>query len=328
MTTHIVKALALNLSAGDRQNIAAEHTDNQEAYDCFLRGRELWWRHAKDSNREAERLLRRAIELDPRFAPAYAFLAAVKVNEYASGWSASPAQGLEEADKAARLAVQLDERYPYALWGLAGACLWARRHDEAVSAAEKVVAFNPSFADGYGMLGFILHYVGRSGEAVACLDRAMALDPFCSDMILHFQGQALYQLGRYDEAAAILKRRILRNPETDASRALLAAAYGQMGRLEEARETWRGLMQVNPNYSLEQRRKVLPYKNPDDFESSSRACARPDCRRLVGAPNSPPPPTARAFPAPQSAPPPPPPGTARCALLTHSHLLRPPASEL
>ena len=266
VTTQIVKALALNLSAGDRQNIAAEHTDNQEAYDCFLRGRELWWRHARDANHEAERLLRRAIELDPRFAPAYAFLAAAKVNDYASGWSASPEQGLKEADEAARQAVQLDERYPFALWALAGACLWARRHDEAVSAAEKVVAFNPSFAEGYGMLGFILHYVGRSEEAVACLDRAMTLDPFCTDMILHFQGQALYQLGRYDEAAAILKRRILRNPETDASRALLAAAYGQMGLLEEAREAWRGLLRVNPDYSLEQRRKVLPYKNPDDFE--------------------------------------------------------------
>ena len=135
-----------------------------------------------------------------------------------------------------------------------------------MSAAEKVVAFNPSFAEGFAGLGFILHYVGRSEEAVACLDRAMTLDPFCTDMILHFQGQALYQLGRYDEAVAILKRRILRNPDTDASRALLAAAYGQIGLIEEAREAWRGLMQVNPKYSIEQRRKVLPYKNPDDFE--------------------------------------------------------------
>jgi len=43
VTTHIVSALALNLNAGDRQSIAAEHTDNQEAYDFFLRGRELFF---------------------------------------------------------------------------------------------------------------------------------------------------------------------------------------------------------------------------------------------------------------------------------------------
>ena len=36
--------------------------------------------------------------------------------------------------------------------------------------------------------------------------------------------------------------------------------------IEEAREAWRGLMRVNPDYSIEHRRKVLPYKHPDDFE--------------------------------------------------------------
>lgn len=266
VTTRIVSALALNLSPNDRKNIAAERTDNQEAYDCFLRGRELWWRHARASNVEAERLLRRAIELDPGFAPAYAFLAAAKVNDYASGWSASPEQGLEEADKAARSRCDSTKVTPFALWSLAGVSIWARRHVEAVEVAEKTVLYSPSFAEGYGMLGFILNYVGRSEEAVACIERATALDPFCSDMVLHFQGQGLYQIGRYPDAVRVLTRRVDRNPDTDASRALLAAAYGQMGFVDEAREAWRGLMQVNPDYSIEQRRKVLPYKDPDDFE--------------------------------------------------------------
>jgi adenylate cyclase len=119
VTTHIVSALALNLNAGDRRSIAAEQTDNLEAYDSFLRGRELWFQTTKEANREAATLLRRAIELDPRFAPAYAFLGGSYVIDYANGWSASPAQALEEAEKAARHAVHLDEHQPYALWALA-----------------------------------------------------------------------------------------------------------------------------------------------------------------------------------------------------------------
>ncbi len=47
VTTQIVSALAINLSAGERRSIAAEHTDRPEAYDCFLRARDLFWRHAR-----------------------------------------------------------------------------------------------------------------------------------------------------------------------------------------------------------------------------------------------------------------------------------------
>jgi adenylate cyclase len=110
----------------------------------------------------------------------------------------------------------------------------------------------------------------------------MALDPFCSDMTLHFQGQTLYQLGRHSDAAVVLKRRILRNPDTDASRVLLAAAYGQMGMIEAAREAWREALRVNPSYSLEQRRKVLPYKNPEDFDRVIEGCARRACPNSEG----------------------------------------------
>jgi TolB-like protein/Flp pilus assembly protein TadD len=266
VTDRIVSALALNLSGGDRQSMAVEHTDSQEAYDCFLHGRELWFRTTKDANRQARTLLQRAIELDARFAPAYAFLGGAHVIDYVNGWSASPAEALEEAEKAAQRAVRLNERHPYALWALALICLWARRYDEALSKSDKTIAFNPNFAEGYNARGLTLHYVGRSEEALRCHERATALDPYGPVIWLHFQAVALYQLGRYSEAVGLLKRRILRDPETDSSPALLAACYGQMGLIEEAREVWRETLRVNPAYSLEQRREVLPYKNPEDFE--------------------------------------------------------------
>ena len=266
VTAQIVSALALNLSAADRQSIAVEHTDNQEAYDCFLRGREVWFRTTKDANREAGNLLRRAIELDPRYAPAHALLGGAHVMDYVNGWTASPAQALEDAEKAARQAVQLDERHPYALWALALICLWGRRYDEALEAAEKGIDFNPNFAEGHTALGFILHHIGDSERALTCHARAAALDPIFPPMWLHFQAQAAYQLGRYSDAVGLLKRRILRSPETDASRVLLAASYGQMGLPEEARAAWREALRVNPDYSIDQRRKVAPYKNPADFE--------------------------------------------------------------
>jgi adenylate cyclase len=40
----------------------------------------------------------------------------------------------------------------------------------------------------------------------------------------------------------------------------------KIGEVEDARAAWREALRVSPAYSLEQRWKTLPYKNPDDFE--------------------------------------------------------------
>jgi adenylate cyclase len=266
VTAHIVSALALNLSAAERQSIVIEAVDNSEAFDCFLRGRELYLRLTRETNRNAQPLLRRAIELAPGYTPALALLAGALVLDYVNGWSGTPAEALDEAEKTARQAIRLNEQSPHALWALCVVLVYTRRYDEAVSTSERAIAFNPNFALAHVTLGSVLHSLGRNEEALARYERGTALDPFFNDIWLYFKAQANYQLSRYPEAVALLKRRIERNPETDASRVLLAAAYGQMGQFEEAREAWREALRVNPAYSLEHRRKVLPYKNPEDFE--------------------------------------------------------------
>ena len=92
VTQQIVGALALNLTEGDRQRMAPEHTDNMEAYDCFLRGREAFRLSRRRRTSEARQLLQHAIELDPKFASAYAFLAVTHVVDYIAGWSPSPSK--------------------------------------------------------------------------------------------------------------------------------------------------------------------------------------------------------------------------------------------
>jgi adenylate cyclase len=258
VTGQIVGALSLNLTQGDRRRLMAEQTDNMEAFDCFLRGRELWWRHAKEPNAQARELLLRAIELDPQ---------AAHINDYVSQWTDQPLRSLDLAYEAATRSAALDPKLPAAYWALIFANLWMRRYDDAIRAGESAIANNPNDAEALNGLGVVLHYGGRSAEALRYFERAMALNPLCPGMWLHFQGQAYYQLRRYEEAENVLKRRIFRTPETDASRVLLAATYGQTGRLDEAREQWRKVLRVNPAYSLEHRRKVLPYKNPADFEA-------------------------------------------------------------
>ena len=86
----------------------------------------------------------------------------------------------------------------------------------------------------------------------------MRLDPHYTHYWLHFLGQAYFGLEMCEEAATTLKRRVVRYPDTDESRVLLAACYGYLGRTKEARSLWRDALRINPGYSLEHKRRVLP----------------------------------------------------------------------
>ena len=70
---------------------------------------------------------------------------------------------------------------------------------------------------------------------------------------------------QFDEAIAALKQRLERHP-TSNSYALLASCYGHLGRIAEARAAWAEVMRIAPDFSVERRRRILPFKNPDMFE--------------------------------------------------------------
>src|SRR5262250_548682 len=126
---------------------------------------------------------------------------------------------------------------------------------------------DPNFALAYSLLGQVLYYSGRAAEALQPLATAFRLDPNNEqDPHLHYLAQAYFCMGRYEDAAAVLKRRIVRKPDTDMSRVLLASCYGHLGRLEEARSLWQEVLAINSAYSVQHRRRVLPYKNRADFE--------------------------------------------------------------
>ena len=246
-----------------------------EAYDYFLRGRELWHRLTKETNIAARDLLQRAIELDPNFAPAHAFLALTHGLDYLNRWSPSPPTSREQAEEVATRAVALDDRDPWAHWALGLVNLYLRRHDGAISEAQRAIVLNPNFAEGHVSLGEALHYSGRSDEALKCFDRAKVLNPYFPDVLLHFQALASFQLGRYEEAVGLLKQRLTRNPVTDVSRALLAASYGHLGRFDEARAAWQEVFASIPTTPWNTVAKSCPTRTPTISSLSWTGFARP-----------------------------------------------------
>jgi adenylate cyclase len=123
-----------------------------------------------------------------------------------------------------------------------------------------MLELDPNFAQGYSTTGLVLMYAGYAAEALGRFATAMRLDPHYPGIVLHYVAQANFSLSNYGTAAKQLLERISRTPGTDSSRMMLAACYGHLGRIEDARAAWAELLKANPGFSLDQRARVLPYK--------------------------------------------------------------------
>jgi adenylate cyclase len=271
----IVGALAIKLTPGEERRLRQRGTNNVQAYDFWWRARELLGRGTRDAVAQARAMFRRALEIDPNFLAPHAGLAFAAMSEYVNAWAVDPARALEEAERWARQAIELNDQEAVGHMALGGVLLWRRRdHDGALAELNRAIELDPNYAQGYISVGVALTYSGRAAEALEPFATAMRLDPHYPNMLLHFLAQAQFSLGRYETAAGHLRDRIARNPDTDASRMLLAACYGHLGRTEDARAAWAELLKVNPGFSLTQRARVLPYKNADDFQRIAEGLAK------------------------------------------------------
>jgi adenylate cyclase len=262
----IVAALAVTLTPTERENLARRQTVNLEAYELYLRGRELAYSFTKTTNLEAISAFRQAIAADPRFAAAQAMLGYCMIVNAINRWGDPQEKAIEQALQIAEQAALLDASEPRAQFVLGIAYLWLRKHDRAVAAEAEAIRLEPNFADAYAAMGQILVYSGRPSAAIEQLHLAMRFDPHYPNLVLHSLGLAYFLLKRYEDAITAVRSRLLRNPGSDASRVLLASCYGHLGRKEEACREWNEALTRNPNYSWDHARNVLPYRNPSDFE--------------------------------------------------------------
>lgn len=262
----IVGVLAVTLTKREEERLARRGTSNVEAYEAWLRARELLGRGSREAVVQAKARHRRAIEIDPRFAAPHAGLSLASISEYASGWAQDAAQALDDAERWARRAVELDAQEPVSHMALGNVLLWRRQHDAALGECRQMIAIDPNFAQGHAATGWALMYAGQAAEALEEFAVAMRLDPHHPAIVLHFVAQAHFSLADYETAAGMLNERIRRNPGTDSSRMLLAACYGHLGRIDEAKAAWAEMLTINPDFSLAQRERVLPYKDARDFQ--------------------------------------------------------------
>jgi adenylate cyclase len=266
LTQKIVAALKVKLTASEKGRLLGRQVDDPEAYNYLLRGREQLYLHTRSGNLSARAFMDKVIAIVPKCAAAYAYSSFSHVNDYVNGWAPDPEGSLSTGLDLARRAVAMNDEEPESHFAMGMAWLWTRELDKALDATSRCIELAPSATEARLLRAHIQIFSGRPAEAIETLATYMQLDPVYPDITLNFLAEARFALGAFDQAVEALEARLARNPDSATTYALLASSFGHLGRVEEGLAAWAKVHKIDPTFSIERRRRVLPFKNPADFE--------------------------------------------------------------
>jgi TolB-like protein/Flp pilus assembly protein TadD len=233
IATAITQKLELKL-AGDEKALTKKYTNNNDAYQLWLRGRFHFARRTKDDMLKSIELFSQAVKLDPNFALAYVGIAESysTIPSYPYG---SPEECVPQARAAVAKALEIDPDLPEA-HTVAG--MIAATHDwdypKAERAFKRSLELDPDLAATHYRYAWVyLSPLGRHDEAVAEMKRAMELEPLSVQQGANFAAVLMYA-GRFDEALEQAKKTYELDPTHVGGMAWLAHCYNAKGMYDES----------------------------------------------------------------------------------------------
>jgi len=252
ITNQIVRVLATRVAQIEQHRVFAKPTENLEAYDYVLRARAASQQPTRANNVEARALLKRAIELDPGYAAAYAALAETYYTASSMGWAESPTANLSRAEELATKALNLDGSEVRAYVILARIHILYQQYKRAETEIERATAINPNDAQGLAGRGNILMWLGQTDAAIEALEQARRIDPNLNALDRFALSLAYYLKRRYDAAIDQAELNVREVGGVDFNRVVLAAAYAQQNRTADAARVVAEIRRVDPTFNAQE----------------------------------------------------------------------------
>lgn len=265
MQDQIVRSIAAQLS-GRLQLASLEKSSRKApsstaAYDCVLRGDALST-GVPEAEAEARWFFQKAIELDPDYARAYAHLSSHTSLEWARDIDA-PVTMLDHALELAKKAVALDDGDEFCHLALGYAHMSRKSHELAEYHCLKALNLNPNNPRLLASLGIVYGFRGEPERALSYFREALTIDPHFNPAWYWRNRAVAHFIARdYEESISAFKR----SPTTAAwSEAYLAAAYAQLGRMQEARTHTEMARRLMPAISIRYFLVKDPYLRNEDI---------------------------------------------------------------
>jgi adenylate cyclase len=261
MTRAIVATLPGRVEAATHDRAKRKPTDNMAAYECVLTAKVLHHRSVREDNAEAQRLLDRAISLDPNYAHAHAWKGCVLGQAWIYGWCQDRDATFQQVAAEMEVALALDDNDSDVHRILAAVSLNREEHDRAAYHQERALALNPNYDLVVVQQGELLTWLGRPEEGIDWIKRAMRLNPYHPERFWSHLGRACYCAEKYAEAAEAFSR-ITRPDYTH--HAFLAATFAQMGNGIAAAAHAAEVLKREPQFSVAIYLNTQHYKRQAD----------------------------------------------------------------
>jgi len=266
ITHALTTALTPAIADAELRRAIRKPPESLDAWAAYQRG--LW--HLSKANSEddtiAQNFFRRAIDLDPTFAPGYSALALAQLQAAAIYQKLSLAEAQSSAEALARRAVSLDGADAEARSCLGWALQARGELDGALVEIERALAMSPNLAVAHWQRGATLIFSGQPMKGLDALETCIRLDPrdpFMSVRLLHI-ACGLYFAREYEGVIEAAKRLIRSYPDFPMIYRWPAAALGQLGRTAEAKEWLEKAISYAPAAFKMYVHNRVPWFRPED----------------------------------------------------------------
>lgn len=194
----VVGALRIELSQPEKQALGKKPTGSMEAYEDFLRGRELYRKGSEQSLKKALELFLKSVELDPSFARAH--VAVAECHQRLASGGDEPRDVMLPAVKSSLVhALKLDPDIPEAHVALALLHLNDDNAPGVEAEAKRALELDPSLPEAHNLLFDVAAIEGEPEEMVRSIEAAYGLDPI-EPLYIEEVGQAYFHTGREKDA--------------------------------------------------------------------------------------------------------------------------------
>lgn len=261
ITSSIVSILPGRIQAAVQRTAERKLPESMAAYECVLEGKLRHHRSSEQDNQAAQKLLDRAIALDPKFGHAHAWKACVLGQAWVHGWCEDRDAVWEKATAALQTALSLDDNDSDVHRILSAVSITRNEHEKATYHQERALSLNPNDDLIVVQQGELLTWQGKSDEGVAWIQKAMRLNPFHPERFWNHLGRAYFVARRYDDAIAAFRRP---SAPDSTHEAFLAGCFAQIEDAENASSHARSVLAREPAFSVESHLETLHYQYDRD----------------------------------------------------------------